>query len=255
MIRVIDNGSGIPKDQITLAFRRHATSKLRAGDDLQSLSTLGFRGEALASIAAVSQATIHTRHRGENMGVTLRLSGGEILHQRSIGAAAGSVINIENLFFNTPARLKFLKRDLTEKRQVHSVVTRYALAYPGIAFALIQDGREQFRSSGNGELPDVAARVFGGSAFARMAAVAGDNTHRRDQAPMAVRGFASLPSLTRKDRTRIILFVNGRAIRDSSLTHAVTQAYDGLIPSGYVSAGGADADDAARCRRRQCASN
>ena len=139
---------------------------------------------------------------------------------------------VENLFFNTPARLKFLKRDATEKRHILQVVTRYAMAYPHIAFALRQDGREQFRSSGRGGLAAVAARVFGHEAFMRMLAVAGENSAYRGSTPIQVRGYASQPSLTRKDRSRINLFVNGRAIQDSSLSHAVAQAYDGMINAG-----------------------
>ena len=232
LIRISDNGSGIPQREIALAFRRHATSKLRVTEDLHGLSTLGFRGEALASIAAVSQATVITRHRHEDMGVSLRMSGGEILQQRTIGAPAGTVVTIENLFFNTPARLKFLKKDATEKRIIKQVVTRYAMAYPNISFTLRQDGREQFRSSGRGDLADVAAQVFGLLPFKRMVEVISQDHHRRGMVQISVRGFTSQPSLTRSDRTRIILFVNGRAIRDNSLTHAVTQAYEGLIKAG-----------------------
>lgn len=232
LIRISDNGSGIPQREIALAFRRHATSKLRVTEDLHGLSTLGFRGEALASIAAVSQATVITRHRHEDMGVSLRMSGGEILQQRTIGAPAGTVVTIENLFFNTPARLKFLKKDVTEKRIIQQVVTRYAMAYPNISFTLRQDGREQFRSSGRGDLADVAAQVFGLEPFKRMVEVISQDHHRHGTVQINVRGFTSQPSLTRSDRTRIILFVNGRAIRDNSLTHAVTQAYDGLLKAG-----------------------
>ena len=232
LMRISDNGAGIRKDELALAFKRHATSKLRDSADLQAISTLGFRGEALASIAAVSQVTVHTRHREDDMGSSMRLNGGDIVTQRSVGAPAGTVITIENLFFNTPARLKFLKRDATEKRHILQVVERYALAYPRIAFALRQDGREQFRSSGRGELADVAARVFGHSAINRMVKVASDDSGWRGSVPIQVRGFASWPSLTRKDRSKIILFVNGRAIQDASLSHAVTQAYDGMINAG-----------------------
>ena len=232
LIRIADNGSGILQAELALAFKRHATSKLRDTEDLQAISTLGFRGEALASIAAVSQVTVNARHRDEEMGTSMRLNGGEIILQRDVGSPAGTVITIENLFFNTPARLKFLKRDATEKRHIMQVVTRYAMAYPQISFALKQDGREQFRSSGRGDLADVASRVFGQEPFKRMVEVVSEENGRRGSVPIHVRGFTSQPSLTRKDRTRIILFVNGRAIQDASLSHAVTQAYDGLINSG-----------------------
>ena len=232
LIRVSDNGAGIPGMEIELACKRHATSKLRATEDLQDLSTLGFRGEALASIAAVSQTTIITRHRDDPMGISLRLNGGRVEHQRPIGAPAGTVVAVENLFFNTPARLKFLKADRTEKRNIHGVVTRYAMAYPHIAFSLKQDEREQFRSSGRGDLADVVAGVFGRNHFKRMIGIETSSPARIAQPTIALRGYTSLPDLTRRDRSRIALFVNGRAIQDNSLSHAVTGAYEGMIKSG-----------------------
>ncbi len=232
LIRVSDNGAGIPGREIELAFTRHATSKLRATEDLEDLSTLGFRGEALASIAAVSQTKIITRHRADPMGMSLRMNGGLIRHQIPIGAPAGTVVAVENLFFNTPARLKFLKADRTEKRNIQQVVTRYAMAYPQIAFTLKQDEREQFRSSGRGDLADVVAAVLGPNHFKRMIVIRSAGPARIGKATIAVRGYASLPDLTRSDRSRIVHFVNGRAIQDNTLSHAVTQAYAGLIKAG-----------------------
>ena len=232
LIRISDNGSGIPSAEIELAFTRHATSKLRAAQDLQDLATLGFRGEALASIAAVSQTTVITRRRGEDMGVSFKLHGGDVQHHQAIGAPAGTVVTIENLFFNTPARLQFLKSDATEKRHIHRVVTRYALAYPNISFVLKQDGREQFRSSGRGSLSDAAAKVFGLADFKRMAPVSSEEMPRRGLPQIRVFGYVSQPVLHRHDRSRIILFINGRAIQDSALSHAIVQAYGSLLPSG-----------------------
>ena len=152
LLRVTDNGAGIPAREIQLAFKRHATSKLRRAEELRAIATLGFRGEALASIAAVSRATLITRQRDEPMGVSLKVIGGIVESQQPVGVPAGTVVSIENLFFNTPARLSFLKSETTEKRHIHWVVVRNALAYPNIAFALKQDGRERFRSSGGGGL-------------------------------------------------------------------------------------------------------
>ena len=232
LLRVTDNGSGIRNAQIELAFKRHATSKLRAAEELQGLTTLGFRGEALASIAAVSQATIVTRHREEDMGVSLKLYGGTIQHQQGVGVPAGTAVTIENLFFNTPARLKFLKSETTEKRHIHWVVARYALAYPGTAFILKQDGRERFRSSGSGELADVVAKVFGLKESRQMVEIDSVEQPRPGRSLLQVAGFTSLPPLSRSSRDRIILFVNGRAVQDSTLSHAITQAYDGLLKSG-----------------------
>lgn len=232
LLRVTDNGSGIRAGEIELAFRRHATSKLRSADELQAVATLGFRGEALASIAAVSRTTIVTRHRDERAGVSLCLRGGLVERQRPLGAPAGTAITVENLFFNTPARLAFLKSDATEKRHIYWVVLRYAMAYPEIAFALKQDGRERFRSSGSGELVDVIAKAFGLAAFKSMVAVEAADERRPGRPQINVSGFAGLPNLSRASRDRIILFVNGRAVQDSRLSHAVTQAYDGFLKAG-----------------------
>ena len=232
LLRVSDNGSGIRSGEIELAFKRHATSKLQRADELRAIRTLGFRGEALASIAAVSQTTIVTRHRDESAGLRLRMDGGSIGRKQAIGAPAGSVITIENLFYNTPARLKFLKSDNTEKRHIYWVVARYALAYPQIAFALLQDGRERFRSSGSGQLADVVAKVFGVKEFRAMLAVQGEESPRPGHAPIDVCGYVSTPALHRGSRDRIILFVNGRAVQDSALSQALIQAYAGLLDTG-----------------------
>ena len=228
LLRVSDNGSGIRPEEIELAFKRHATSKLRSAEELQALKTLGFRGEALSSLAAVSRAAVVTRHRDEAMGLRF-ISGAGMNRCEPIGAPAGTVVTIENLFYNTPARLKFLKNDTTEKRHIHWVVARYAMAYPGIAFVLLQDGRERFRSSGSGELGDVVAKAFGLSEYKRMVAVDGHEPAGSGRVAISISGFTSDPTLSRARRDRIILFVNGRAIQDSSLTHAVIQAYDGLL--------------------------
>ncbi len=232
LLRVSDNGPGIPDGEIALAFMRHATSKLRAVEELQALTTLGFRGEALASIAAVSQATIVTRHREDGAGVRINLDGGIMRNQQRIGAPAGTVVTIENLFFNTPARLKFLKSDTTEKRHIHWVVARYAMAYPTIAFVLKQDGRERFRSSGSGDLADVVAKAFGLKEFKSMAAVDCVEHSRLGRQTIQVNGYTSLPALSRASRDRIILFVNGRAVQDSALSRAITQAYEGMLKAG-----------------------
>ena len=228
MLRVSDNGSGIRREEIELAFKRHATSKLRSAEELEALNTLGFRGEALSSLAAVSKATIVTRHRDEAMGVRFA-SGAGINRCQPIGAPAGTVVAVENLFYNTPARLKFLKNDATEKRHIHWVVARYAMAYPGVAFVLVQDGRERFHSSGSGQLADVVAKAFGLREYNCMVAVEGQERAGNGRVAISISGFTSNLTLSRARRDRIILFVNGRAIQDSSLTHAVIQAYDGLL--------------------------
>lgn len=231
-IRISDDGSGILCAEVELAVTRHATSKLRNADDLQRIHTLGFRGEALSSVAAVSQFTLETRHRSEAVGTQIRVDGGKITATKAIGAPAGTVITVKNLFYNVPARLKFLKSENTEKRHLSNLVQNYAMAYPSVRFVLVQDGREQFRSPGSGQLGDVVVKVLGLDYFREMLEVSGDECIRDIGGEVTVEGFVSQPTLHRKDRTRITLFVNGRAVQDSGLTYAVTQSYHTLIDKG-----------------------
>ena len=231
-IRISDDGEGIFADEVALALTRHATSKLRSAKDLQTIRTLGFRGEALASIAAVSHTSLVTRHRDESVGTQIRVEGGQVAQQKSAGAPAGTVLTIENLFYNTPARLKFLKSETTEKRNINAIVMNYAMAYPGVRFVLSHDGRETFRSPGSGQLADVVVKVLGLDYFKEMLAVQGEEHIRETGEFITVDGFVSQPGLHRKDRTRITLFVNGRVVQDSGLTYAVTQAYHNLLDKG-----------------------
>lgn len=231
-IRVSDNGSGIPADEVETAFARHATSKLTRVEDLEHIRTLGFRGEALASIAAVSRVSVTTRHHEEPMGTDLLIEGGSLRTKRSVGTPAGTVLAVENLFFNTPARLKFLKSEATEKRQIALVVMRYAMAYPMVRFVLEQDGREYFRSSGSGYLGDVLVNTLGLSEFKNMLEVEAESITAESGLVIRVQGFTSTPNLNRSDRSRITLFINGRWIQDTSLTYAVIQAYHTLLMTG-----------------------
>ncbi|MGJ3238951.1 MAG: DNA mismatch repair endonuclease MutL [Anaerolineae bacterium] len=231
-IRISDDGSGILTEEVELAVMRHATSKLRTADDLQTIHTLGFRGEALASVAAVSQFTLETRHRQQDVGTQIRVESGKIVNRKPIGAPAGTVITVNNLFYNVPARLKFLKAENTEKRHLMRIVQNYAMAYPDVRFVLVQDGREQFRSPGSGNLGDVVVKVLGLNYFKEMIAISGADPIRGVGGNVTVDGFISQPTLHRKDRTQITLFVNGRAVQDSGLTYAVTQAYHSLMEKG-----------------------
>jgi DNA mismatch repair protein MutL len=229
LIQVSDDGCGIPLSEVELAFTRHATSKLESAQDLYQIRTLGFRGEALASVASVSHVQMTTRHINETIGSWIQLEGGNVIGQRSVGAPAGTVIRVEHLFYNTPARLKFLKSEATEKRQIASLITRYAMAYPEVRFTLEQDRRESFRAGGSGQLADVLVNVLGLDYFKNMLEV---DAREDSYQGIRVHGFTSTPSLHRADRSRITLFVNGRWIQDTSLTHAVVQAYHTLIMVG-----------------------
>lgn len=232
LIRISDDGGGIANDQARLALARHATSKLETANDLYRIRTLGFRGEALASIAAVSHLTLTTRQREESVGLEVRVEGGQILDEKPAGVPAGTVITIENLFYNVPARLKFLKSPATEKRIIQTIVTRYAMAYPEVRFTLVQDGREVFRSPGSGQLADVLVKVLGLDQFRDMIEISEHETVQPLGIRIGVYGFVSTPEQHRKDRTRIVFFVNGRNVSDNGLTYAVTQAYHMLLEKG-----------------------
>jgi DNA mismatch repair protein MutL len=238
LIRVSDDGQGIPAAEVALAFQRHATSKLRTSDDLTAVRTLGFRGEALAAIAAVAHVTMLTRAAGEDLGTRLRLDNGQVVGHEAMGAPAGTVVTVENLFNAVPARLKFLKSEATEAGHIHDLVVRYALAYPDRRFFLAHNGRTLFQSPGTGELEDTLIAAYGVDVARSMIPVDLAPTDRvvldaEDAAPpVRVHGYTSPPHLHRGTRQHITLFVNGRWIHDTSLAFAVIQAYHTLVPSG-----------------------
>jgi DNA mismatch repair protein MutL len=231
LIRITDDGSGIPAQETELAFARHATSKLRTLHDLDHIQTLGFRGEALASVASVAQVTLLTRTAQEKAGTLLRLEGGRLVEHRAAGTPVGTVITVENLFFNTPARLKFLKAETTERRHIDAVVTRYAMAYPNVRFSLVQDGRTTFVTTGSGDLADVLIEALGAEIMREMLPVNPVERQRPDLPDITVHGYTSAPHVSRNTRAHITLFVNGRHIQDTSLSYAVSQAYHTLMPS------------------------
>lgn len=236
LIQVADNGDGIPADEIETAFQRHATSKLSSADDLWAIRTLGFRGEALAAISAVSRLTVVSRARDAAAGVRLLLEGGVTATRESVGAPVGTVIAVENLFYNVPARLKFLKSAITEKRLIDEFVTRYSLAYPEIRFRLSHDGRVTYQTTGSGATADVLLAAYGPDTARQLIEVSPSESspaHGDGQRyKIDVAGYVSDPGLTWSGRNHIQLFVNGRTIRDTRLTFAVVQAYHTLLPVG-----------------------
>ena len=226
LVEVLDDGIGIQADDLPRAVARHATSKLQTAEDLFHIQTLGFRGEALASIGSVSHLTVTSRAMDADFGARIRVDGGRVLVEEKAGAAKGTLIRVEDLFFNTPARLKFLKKDLTERQQVTAFITRYALAYPKIAFHLIMEGNSDFQTSGSGDRREVLARIYGVD-FARQLL---EVDFVEDQ--QAVNGFISPISLTRSNRREITFFVNGRWIQDFALTTAMMRAYQTYLMVG-----------------------
>jgi DNA mismatch repair protein MutL len=230
LIRVRDNGAGIPAAEVELAFRRHATSKIESAADLETIATLGFRGEALASIASVSRVTCLTRCTTEDAGARLRIEGGEIVARATVGRPPGAELLIEDLFYNVPARRKFLQSERTERNHIDAFLTRYAIAYPHIAFSLVHDGREILATSGNGNAQEALLNVYGMDLGTSLLEITcGENTLTL-MGDIQVCGFVGPTSVHRANRGYITLFINGRWIQDLRLTYAIIQAYHTLLP-------------------------
>ena len=226
LIEISDNGEGIERTQLITALARHATSKLRDANDLYKISTLGFRGEALASIASVSRYSITSRTKNSLEGGRVIVEGGTGGKLEDIGTTVGTLIRVEDLFYNVPARLKFLKKDPTEKRQIDAFVTRYAMAYPEIRFRLTQDNKITFQTSGNGDKREILSSLYNPEIAKQMLVV--DSGF--DQ--ISIKGFISPTNLTRSNRQAITFFVNGRWVQDTALTSALIQAYRTMLMVG-----------------------
>jgi len=226
LIQVSDNGVGIPADEIALAVSRHATSKLSKAEDLFDIRTLGFRGEALSSIGSVAKLSIVSKHRDAELGAEVSVDGGKTEGVKAKSAPDGTVVRVEDLFFNVPARLKFLKTNTTENRQITGLVTRYALAYPHIRWQLIQDGRVYLQTTGSGDRKEILQSLFGVSDAKRMLPILFEDGEMR------IEGFISELGFTRSNRRDITLFVNGRWVQDASLTAAVIRAYNTMLMVG-----------------------
>lgn len=226
LMEIADDGAGIAAAELPLAVTRHATSKLRSAEDLFHIQTLGFRGEALASIGSVSRLTLTSRPAQHAVGARLVVEGGALRANEPLGTPEGTVVRVENLFFNVPARLKFLKRDITERQQIDALVTRYALAYPQVRFSLFQDGRAVLQTSGNGDRREILASLLGVDTARQMIEVALEDQDVR------VQGYISPVALTRSNRREITFFVNGRWVQDSALSTALLQAYRTLLMVG-----------------------
>lgn len=231
LIRISDDGEGMMRDDAILAFERHATSKIKTADDLGSIVTLGFRGEALASIAAVSKVKLLTQTANDLVGTQVEIHGGKMLNVKDAAFARGSEFEIKSLFFNVPARLKFLKSEATESFHIANLVTHYALANPKLAFTLTNNGRESISVTPVETLRERAYQLFGGDFVDALIEVYGESGETR------VTGFVSSPSMTRTTKEAQYFFVNGRYVRDKVLSRALTEAYRAMMPAGvYPSA-------------------
>jgi len=234
LIRVIDNGVGIPSGEVELAFDRYATSKIGNLDDLESISSLGFRGEALPSIAAVAQVDIVTCAVGESVGNYLSLKDGVVANQGNQGRSRGTTITIHNLFRRVPARLKFLKSPATENSHIANVVTQYALAFPEVKFVLLIEGRAVLRTPGSGQLIDSIAQVYGLEVARNMLEIKSKSGEWESgtATSLLVAGMIGSPAISRSNRGYLSFFVNRRWISSRLLAWAVEEAYHGLLMQG-----------------------
>jgi DNA mismatch repair protein MutL len=248
LIRITDNGHGMNRDDALLAFERHATSKLRTADDLLSIATLGFRGEALPSIASVSRVLLETGEPGSTAGVRIEIAGGKILRVEDAALPAGTSIAIQDLFFNTPARRKFLRAESTELSHVTALVTHYALVHPEKHFELLSATHTLLQAPPVARPAERIYQIFGADTLAQLLPVAAEapidraglpdpppwkqdpNEPKRDPGHLRLSGFYSKPELQKLNRNSIYIFVNKRLIRDRLLLHAISEAYRNIIP-------------------------
>ena len=217
-IKIIDNGTGFKSDDIDLAFERHATSKIRKEEDLSKITSMGFRGEALASVAAISKITLTTKNVNESIGTRVRVEAGNILQKQEIPAVDGTQIEIRDVFYNVPARFKFLKKDYTEAGYIEDVVTRIALSNPHISFRYINNGKTVIQTSGTGNLHDTIYDIFGKEIYNTVVPI------EYEMSDMIVTGMIGLPSISRSTRMHQYTFINNRYIKDKTIATAIDKA-------------------------------
>ncbi|MBM7616485.1 DNA mismatch repair protein MutL [Weissella uvarum] len=225
-IRVIDDGQGIPADEVIKAFERHATSKINSRHDLFRIHSLGFRGEALPSIASVSDVTLTTAPANQAEGRSVHIKGGELISEQAATARLGTDITVNDLFYNTPARLKYLKAPTTELSKIVDVMNRLALSHPDISFRLVHNQKEILKTAGNGQLQQVVSDVYGIQQARKMLSF---EAHDND---FSLRGLTSLPELTRANRSYISIIINGRYIKNYQLSNAVVRGYGSKLMVG-----------------------
>ncbi len=225
-IQVTDNGKGIEKDDMEIAFERHATSKIRSAEDLNTVKSMGFRGEALASIAAIANVELKSKTPESETGNRIVVEAGKVLEFEEIGCPAGTTIIVKDLFFNTPVRYKFLKKDYTESGYIEDAITRLAIVNPNIAFKLINTGKTIIQTSGNGKIEDVIYAIYGRDIAGAIINV--DYTYE----DMHITGVIGKPEIARSNRSNQLFFVNKRYVKDKTLTGAVENSFKGMLPIG-----------------------
>ena len=226
LIRITDNGKGIAADDVEIAFERHATSKIRSAKDLIKVSTMGFRGEALASIAAIAKVELVTKTKDAEMGTRIIVEGGDIVLKEECGAPNGTTITVRELFFNTPVRYKFLKKAFTEGGYIEKALERISLINPGISFRLISNKKQILQTSGNGDMKTVVFNIFGKDVSQNIVDL------NFEYEGIEVTGVAGKPEIARSNRSNQLFYVNGRFIKDKTLSAATEEAYRTLVPQG-----------------------
>ncbi len=226
LIRVTDNGIGMSRDDAVICLQRHATSKIRSAEDLFAIHTLGFRGEALPSIASVARFAIITRREGVDVGTMVNCDGGEVADISDKGTPVGTSISVSELFYNVPARQKFLKTAQTELGHIVELLNRFIVSHPCVDFTLLHNDRQILRSSGSGKLEDALLTVFGRDAAEAVIPITGT------YGPYTVRGFVSRPSYSKPNRAGQLFYVNQRYVRNRNMIHALDDAYRGILPQG-----------------------
>jgi len=226
LIQITDNGQGIAQEDVETAFKRHATSKIHRQEDLFRIRSLGFRGEALPSIASVSEIELETASDQEEIGTRIELKGGQVIKKEPAPVRKGTKISVKNLFFNTPARLKYVKSLQTELSRIGDIINRLALSHPNIAFRLMNEGNQMLATSGSGDLKTTIAGVYGLGNARKMLEIQGEDLD------FVVNGFVSLPELTRANRNYISIIINGRYIKNYLLNQAILGGYGSKLMGG-----------------------
>lgn len=226
LIRITDNGKGIAPDDVEIAFERHATSKIRSAKDLVKVSTMGFRGEALASIASIAKVELVTKTKDSDIGTKIIVEGGEIISKEECGAPNGTTITVRELFYNTPVRYKFLKKDFTEGGYIETAMERISLINPNIAFKLLNNKKQILQTNGNGDIQTVVYNIFGKDISQNLVDV--DFNYEG----ISIKGVVGKPEIARSNRTNQLFYVNGRFIKDKTLSAALEEAYKTIIPQG-----------------------
>ena len=228
LIKIVDDGCGISEDDMEIAFERHATSKIRSSEDLSKVKTMGFRGEALASVASISNVEMISKRPEDEIGHKIVIEGGKVLEKSEVACPNGTTIIVKNLFFNTPVRYKFLKKDFTESGYIEDAITRLALVNKNVSIKLINTGKTVIQTNGNGDIKTVIYSIYGKDVANGVIDI--DYTYE----DIRVTGVIGNSSISRSNRNGQIFFINNRYVKDKTLSSAIDQAYKDILPDRKI---------------------